>query len=115
MAPFAMTFLLITIAIGAIAGRFIFKQKFAPWPYSVAHGLVGLVGLLMLTVAVVTEGQHPLLASSLSVMLVAVVPGVLLTSYHMRGRLAPKQLVFVHACIAAAGVAVLLSYVSGLV
>lgn len=90
------------------------RGKLAPWSVSAIHALLGAVGLLMLTVAVLTSDLSPRLLYSLVALVAAALGGFVLASFHVRKTLAPKAVVLAHAGIAAIGLLMLVSLLPGL-
>lgn len=115
MLAFALIVFFIAAVGGIVLASFVLRGKFSPWPVSVAHALVGAVGLLMLVVYVITESDGTASAIAALIFLVfAALGGFYLASLHGRKRLAPKFVVIVHAGFAVAGVGILLTIFSGI-
>ena len=115
MLSFALIVFFIAAAGGLFLASFALRRNFAPWPVSVAHALVGAVGLLLLVVYVITEGDggtSPLAA--LISLVIAALGGFYLASLHGRKQLAPKLVVLVHAGFAVVGVGILLQIFIGI-
>lgn len=109
MLSLAIVVFLLTSLGGLVLARSIWRGKAASLPQSIAHALIGVVGLLVLAVAVVTEERQGALFMSIPLMVAATVTGFLLLVYPMRGALAPKRAVVVHGCLAVVGLALLAS------
>lgn len=112
----SMTMIAIIIfAIAAVGGLFLASKvltgQLAPWAVSVIHALLGATGLITLILAVLEPGgtENTRLVVALGLLVVAALGGFYLASIHMGGKVAPKNIVFVHAGIAVAGFLTLLS------
>ena len=115
MLSFALIVFLIAAVGGILLASFALRGKFSPWPVSVAHALVGAVGLLMLVVYVITESDGATSAFVALIFLVlAALGGFYLASLHGRKQLAPKLVVLVHAGFAVVGVGILLKIFIGI-
>lgn len=112
-----LTYALIIFAIAAVGGLVlassVLRGKFAPWVISILHALLGASGLVLLIMTVL-QGTAPARATAaLGLLVVAALGGFFLASIHLRGKIAPKAVVFIHAGVAVAGVLTLLSAVLG--
>ena len=109
---------LIVFAIAAMGGLFlashVLRGRLAPWAVSVMHALLGATGLVLLIMGVGQGGAPSRATAALAVLVLAALGGFYLASIHLKGRVAPKAVVFVHAGVAVAGFLVLLSAVLGL-
>jgi hypothetical protein len=110
-----LTYALIVFAIAAVGGLLlaasVLRGRLAPWALSVVHAFLGATGLVLL-LAVVLQGAAPGRATAaLAILVVAALGGFYLASIHVRGKVAPKVVVFVHAGVAVAGFLTLLSVV----
>ncbi len=110
-----LTTALIVFAIAAAGGLFlasrVLRGQLAPWAISILHALLGASGLVLLALTV-ARGEAPARATAaLAILVLAALGGFFLASIHLRGRLAPKAVVFVHAGVAVAGFLTLLSAV----
>lgn len=106
---------LLVFAIAALGGLVlasrVLRGRLAPWVLSVLHALLGASGLGLLVVAAL-QGAAPTQAlAALGLLAVAALGGFYLASIHLRGRVAPKAVVFVHAGVAVIGFLTLLSAV----
>jgi len=106
---------LLIFAIAAMGGLVlaasVLRGRLAPWVISVLHALLGATGLCLL-VLVVMQGTAPArVSAALGLLVLAALGGFYLASLHLRGRIAPKAIVFVHAGIAVTGFLTLLSAV----
>jgi len=106
---------LIVFAIAAMGGLFlasrVLRGHLAPWAISILHALLGASGLILLILTVVQGGASARVTAALAILILAALGGFFLASLHLRGRVAPKAVVFVHAGVAVAGFLTLLSAV----
>lgn len=106
---------LIVFAIAALGGLFlasrVLRGHLAPWAISILHALLGASGLVLLILTVVQGGASARVTAALAILILAALGGFFLASIHLRGRVAPKAVVFVHAGVAVAGFLTLLSAV----
>ncbi len=110
-----LTYALIVFAIAAVGGLLlassVLRGKLAPWALSIGHALLGATGLVLL-IATVLQGSTPgRVTAALGLLVVAALGGFYLASLHLRGTVAPKAVVFIHAGVAVAGFLTLLSAV----
>lgn len=110
-----LTTALIVFAIAAIGGLFmasrVLRGHLAPWAISILHALLGASGLILLILTIVQGGASARVTAALAILILAALGGFFLASIHLRGRVAPKAVVFVHAGVAIAGFLTLLSAV----
>jgi hypothetical protein len=108
---------LVIFAIAAVGGlalaSFILRGRLAPWPVSLLHAALGAVGLLILLYAAFTTGISKAALIALVILVVAALGGFYLASIHLRGQLAPKGVVVIHAGVAVVGFLTLLGVVFG--
>jgi hypothetical protein len=106
---------LIIFAIGALGGialaSFVLRGRLAPWPLSLVHAALGAIGLIILIYAAVTAGISHAALAALVILVIAALGGFYLASIHLRQKVAPKPIVFVHAGIAVIGFLTLLGVV----
>jgi hypothetical protein len=106
---------LIIFAIGALGGialaSFVLRGRLAPWPLSLVHAALGAIGLIILIYAAVTAGISHAALAALVILVIAALGGFYLASIHLRQKVAPKSIVFVHAAIAVIGFLTLLGVV----
>lgn len=106
---------IIIFAIAAVGGLFLASKvltgKLAPWAVSIVHALLGATGLVALILAVLEPGgaEDVRLTAALGLLVIAALGGFYLASIHMKGYVAPRNIVFVHAGIAVIGFLTLLS------
>lgn len=112
-----LTYAVIIFAVAAVGGLLlaanVLKGKLAPWSISIVHALVGATGLIVLIYTVLQGATAGRVSAALGLLVVAALGGFYLASYHLRGKIAPKGVVFVHAGVAVAGFLTLLSAVLG--
>lgn len=111
---------IIAFAIGAIGGLYValcvLTDKFAPWPVSIAHALLGATGMILL-LALLSEGHAESSSSAtlgLFLFIMAALGGFFLASFHAQRKFPPKAFVIVHASLAVLGFLALLSVVQAL-
>jgi len=110
---------LIVFAIAALGGLtlaavYVLQGRLAPWPLSLLHAALGAIGLLILIYAAVTAGISGVALTALVILVIAALGGFYLASIHLRGEVAPKPVVFIHAGLAVIGFLALLGAVIGL-
>lgn len=110
----SMTMIAIIIfAIAAVGGLFLASKvlsgQLAPWAVSIVHALLGAAGLVTLILVVLEGAGDNRLIAALGLLVVAALGGFYLASIHMKGNVASKNIVFIHAGIAVAGFLTLLS------
>ena len=109
---------LIVLAVTAIGGLLlaakILMGKQAPWSVSIIHALLGASGLVMLILVVLEGGADSRVTVAMALLAVAAVGGFFLASIHLKGKLAPKSIVAIHAGVAVASFLTLASVVFGL-
>ena len=110
-----LTYALIVFAIAAVGGLVlassVLRGKLAPWALSVLHALLGASGLVLLILAVLQGTTPARVTAALGLLVVAALGGFYLASLHLRGTVAPKAVVFIHAGVAVVGFLTLLSAV----
>ncbi len=108
-----LTYLIIVLAIAAVGGIVlamkVFSGQLAPWPLSIVHALLGATGLIMLIMLVLEGSGDGRLTAALGLLVVAALGGFYLASIHLKGSVAPKNVVLIHAGVAVAGFLTLLS------
>jgi hypothetical protein len=113
-----VVYALIVFAIGALggltlAGMYVLQGRLAPWPLSLVHAALGAIGLLLLIYAALTTGISRAALTALVILVIAALGGFYLASIHLRGELAKKPVVFIHAGAAVVGFLTLLCAVLG--
>jgi hypothetical protein len=107
---------LIVFAIAALggltlAGVYVLQGKLAPWALSLLHAALGAIGLLLLIYAALTAGIPGAALAALVILVIAALGGFYLASIHLRGKVAERSVVFVHAGVAVIGFLTLLGAV----
>ena len=115
-----LIYALIVFAIGALggltlAGVYVLRGRLAPWALSLLHAALGAIGLLLLIYAALTTGIAGAALAALVILIIAALGGFYLASIHLRGQVAPKPVVFVHAGVAVIGFLALLGAVIGVI
>ena len=115
-----LTYALVAFAIGALGGLtmaavYVLRGRLAPWALSLLHAALGAIGLLILIYAALTSGIPPAAGVALVILVIAALGGFYLASIHLRGQVARRQLVFVHAGAAVIGFLTLLGVVVGVI
>jgi hypothetical protein len=112
-----LAYAVIVFAIGAVGGlllaSYVLRGKLAPWAVSLLHAALGAIGLLLVIYAAVTAGISHATIAALIILVIAALGGFFLASIHLRGTVAPKSLVFIHAGVAVIGFLTLLGAVVG--
>lgn len=113
-----LTYAVIVFAIGALGGlglaSYVLRGRLAPWALSLAHAGLGAIGLILVIAAAATAGISQAAMIALVILVIAALGGFYLASIHLRGEVAPKAVVFVHAGAAVVGFLVLLGAVIGM-
>jgi hypothetical protein len=107
---------LIIFAIGALggltlAGVYVLQGKLAPWTLSLLHAALGAIGLLVLLYAALTSSIPGAALTALVILAIPALGGLYMASIHLRGQVAPKSTVFIHAGVAVIGLLTLLGAV----
>lgn len=107
-----VTYAVIIFAIAALGGLFlasyVLRGTLAPWAVSILHALLGAAGLVVLILALLQGGTGRVTAA-LGLLVIAALGGFYLASLHMRGTVAPKGVVLLHAGLAVVGFLTLLT------
>ncbi|HKD76109.1 MAG TPA: hypothetical protein VKB76_11470 [Ktedonobacterales bacterium] len=108
---------LVVFAVGALGGialaSFLLRGQLAPWSLSLLHAALGAIGLIILIYAAVSTGISKAALTALVILVIAALGGFYLASIHLRNKLAPTPVVFVHAGVAVIGFLTLLGVVFG--
>jgi hypothetical protein len=108
---------LVVFAIGAIGGvmlaTYVLQGRLAPWALSLLHAGLGAVGLLLLLYGALTTGIPHMALAALVILALAALGGFYLASIHLRGKVAERPVIFVHAGVAVIGFLTLLGVVFG--
>jgi len=112
-----LAYALVVFAIGALGGvllaTYVLRGRLAPWALSLLHAGLGAIGLLLLIYAAVTTSLSHTALLALIILAVAALGGFYLASFHLRGKVAPQSVVFIHAGVAVVGFLTLLGVVVG--
>ena len=110
-----LLYALLIFAIAALGGLILAANvlggRLAPWALSIAHALLGATGLVLLVVIFLQGAAPARVTAALGLLVLAALGGFYLASIHLRKKVAPKTVVFVHAGVAVAGFLTLLSAV----
>jgi hypothetical protein len=82
-----------------------------PLGLAVVHGLAAAAGLVTLLIAVASGGERGMATVSLVLFGIAALGGFVLFAQHLKGKLIPIGVVFLHGTIAVAGFVALLVHV----
>jgi len=93
--------------IGLYMAIRVFRGTLAPWPVALVHSLLAASGLAALIYALLTTSQPLAVLAATGLLVAAALGGSVLASFHLRGMIAPKVLVALHAVTAVAGLLVL--------
>lgn len=108
---------LVVFAVGALGGialaSFVLRGRLAPWPLSLLHAALGAIGLIIVLYAALTAGISKAALTALVILIIAALGGFYLASIHLRRKVAPRPIVFVHAGVAVIGFLTLLGVVFG--
>ena len=98
---------------GLVLALHVLRGKFAPWPVSILHALLGATGLVLLLLTVLEGAAAPRVTWALVVLVIAALGGFYLASLHRRQTLPPKGIVLLHAGLAVVGFGLLLTVLLG--
>jgi len=102
-----LTYAVVVFAIAALGGLFlasyVLRGQLAPWAVSLLHAALGATGLLLVIYAAASTGISRTALTALVILLVAALGGFYLASVHLRGQVAPKSVVVIHAGAAVIG------------
>jgi hypothetical protein len=108
---------LVIFAVGALGGlalaSYVLRGRLAPWALSLLHAALGAIGLLIVLYAALTTGISKTAVTAFVILIIAALGGFYLASIHLRDKVAPKPIVFVHAGVAVIGFLTLLGVVFG--
>ena len=112
-----LTYAVIIFAIGALGGlalaSYVLRRRLAPWALSLLHAALGAIGLLLVIYPALTTGISRAAVTALVILAIAALGGFYLASVHLRGEVAKKPVVFIHAGVAVIGFLTLLGAVVG--
>ena len=108
-----MWLIIVLFAIAAVIGLTMalaaFQGRFPPVPSAVLHGLLAATALVLLLIAVISQGAAGPAAWALGLFVIAALGGFTLAfGFHARKKPLPKGLVAGHALIAVIGFLLLL-------
>lgn len=109
-----MWLIIILFALAALIGVTMavaaFQGKFPPVPSAVLHGLLAASALVLLLIAVLSQGAAGPAAWALGLFVIAALGGFTLAfGFHARKKPLPKPFVAVHALVAVIGFLLLLA------
>jgi hypothetical protein len=100
----------VAAVIGGTMGVAAFQGKFPPVPSAVLHGLLAASALVLLLIAVLSQGVAGAAAWALGLLAVAALGGLTLAfGFHARKKALPKGFVAGHALLAVIGFLLLLA------
>ena len=109
-----LTAAIVLFGLGAVAGLVLaylhINKKDVPFTLVIGHGALVATGLVLLILTVAKVGGT-MLTTALVVFLVAAVGGFILLSYHLRTRLLPVPLIYIHGLAAVVAFVILLASV----
>jgi hypothetical protein len=112
-----LIYALVVLAIGAVGGlvlaSHVLRGKLAPWPLSLLHAALGAAGLLLILYAASTTSVPRAALIALVILAVAALGGFYLASIHLRGEVAARSVVVIHAGVAVLGFLTLFGAVLG--
>ena len=114
MLIYAILALAITAIGGILLATKVLNGKLAPWPLSIVHALLGATALVILLMVVLNGTGAGRITASLGLLVIAALGGFYLVSFHVRGAIAPKGAVLIHAGVAVVGFLILLSVALGM-
>ena len=98
---------------GAVLGYLQLKRANAPLGLALLHGLLAVVGVILLIMSISQGAAGNVLMAALVLFLVAALGGLALFTIHLRRRPLPVMLIVLHALIAVAAFVALLVGVLG--
>jgi hypothetical protein len=111
MTTYALLVFALAAVVGLVLASRVLRAQFAPWALSLLHAALGATGLILLVVMLLKGSPPQRMTVAFVLLLIAALGGFLLASFHLRQKLPPKGVVFVHAGVAIAGFLTLLSLV----
>ena len=114
MLIYALCIFAIAALGGLVLATSVLRGRLAPWAISVLHALLGASGLVLLVVVVLQGSAAGRVTAALGLLVLAALGGFYLASIHLRKKVAPKGVVFLHAGVAVVGFLTLLSAVLGI-
>lgn len=98
---------------GVVLAMHVLRGKFAPKFLAMGHGLLGVVGILLLIYTLMQSGGGSRTGLILGIFVLAAFGGLYLASFHRKQQLPPKAVVVGHAALAVTGVVILALSVLG--
>ncbi|WP_242524928.1 hypothetical protein [Lysobacter changpingensis] len=114
MLIYALCIFAIAALGGLVLAASVLRGRLAPWAISLLHALLGASGLVLLVVVVLQGSAAGRVTAALGLLVLAALGGFYLASIHLRKKVAPKGVVFLHAGVAMVGFLTLLSAVLGI-
>ena len=114
MLIYALCIFAIAALGGLVLAASVLRGRLAPWAISLLHALLGASGLVLLVVVVLQGSAAGRVTAALGLLVLAALGGFYLASIHLRKKVAPKGVVFLHAGVAVVGFLTLLSAVLGI-
>jgi hypothetical protein len=114
MLTYAVVILLIGASGGAVLARFVLTGRFAPWGLSLLHAALGVVGFVLVLIAVLGNPFSPPLILAIALLTATALLGLYMASRHYRRMLPAKLLVVTHASFALTFLLVLCGTVFGI-
>lgn len=109
-----LTVATILFAVAALGGLVLASLHFAgkplPLALAVVHGLLAATALILFIISAATATASTLTVVSIALFVVAALGGIVLISFHLRGRRLPSTLVVIHALVAVAAFVLLLIF-----
>jgi hypothetical protein len=100
MLTYALAVFAVGAAGGAVLARFVLTGRFPPWVISLLHACLGVTGLIMVSISLLTGAVSTALVVAMALLVTTALTGLYLASRHYRNMLTPKVLVFTHASFA---------------
>ncbi len=114
-----LTYAVIVFAVAAVGGLFLALRvlggSLAPWGLSLLHAGLGALGLVLVLLGILNGAGGGLVMPALVILVIAALGGFYLASIHLKGEVAPKGTVMVHAGAAVVGFLLLAGSVFGLI
>jgi hypothetical protein len=114
MLIYALCIFAIAALGGLVLAASVLRGRLAPWAISLLHALLGASGMVLLVVVVLQGSAAGRVTAALGLLVLAALGGFYLASIHLRNKVAPKGVVFLHAGVAVVGFLTLLSAVLGI-
>jgi hypothetical protein len=115
MLVYALAVFVVGALGGAVLARFVLTKRFPPWFISILHASLGVTGLVLVSVSLLTDAITTALIVAMALLVTTALTGLYLASRHYRNMLTPKALVFVHASFALSFLLLLSGTVFGII